>query len=76
MSALGEGPHIVGIDTARRLPERDASGVARDAKRRGDGGMSALGKGPHLVGIDTAEKLPEGDASGVANRSTVCEPEA
>jgi hypothetical protein len=31
MSALGEGPHIVEIDTARMLPEGDASGVARDA---------------------------------------------
>ena len=76
MSALGEGPRLVGIDTARMLPEGDASGVARDAKRGGDGSMSALGEGPHLVGVDTARMLPDGDASGVANRSTVCEPEA
>ena len=30
MSALGEGPHLVGVDTARILPDGDASGVARD----------------------------------------------
>ena len=31
MSALGEGPHTVGIDTAQKLPEGDTSGVARYA---------------------------------------------
>jgi hypothetical protein len=31
MSALGEGPHIVGIDTARGLPEGDACGIAHFA---------------------------------------------
>jgi len=31
MSALGEGPHIVGIDTARRLPEGDTCGIAHPA---------------------------------------------
>ena len=31
MSALGEGPHTVGIDIARRLPEGDACGLANPA---------------------------------------------
>ena len=31
MSALGEGPHTVGIDTARMVPEGDACGIARPA---------------------------------------------
>ena len=60
MSALGEGPHKVGIDTARVRPAAD-TWVLAGSVMTGGGGMSALGEGPHKVGIDTARVPPAAD---------------
>ena len=60
MSALREGPHLVGIDTARMPPGADTPVFLR-GWNEGGGGMSALGEGPHRVGIDTARMPPAAD---------------
>jgi hypothetical protein len=60
MSALGEGPHKVGVDIARMPPVADTLGVCKGCDD-GGGGMSALGEGPHKVGVDIARMPPVAD---------------
>ena len=74
MSALGEGPHEVGIDTARMPPGADTPVFLRGWNEGGEG-MSAPSEGPHEVRIDTARMPPGADtwvfAGGVIMQADV-----